>query len=114
MTYAMTLDNSWEVMNEEEMYDVNGGNAAMFVKNIVGLAAMFAALGVVGKTFGKILKTFASSSVSKFFAWTAAKWAAFTATHAKLVNVISTALYVTVIVGAVALGVAMWNTRVFY
>jgi len=25
MTYAMTLDNSWELMTEEEMYDVNGG-----------------------------------------------------------------------------------------
>ncbi len=25
MTYAMTLDNSWELMSEEEMYDVNGG-----------------------------------------------------------------------------------------
>jgi len=25
MTYAMTLDNSWEIMTEEEMYDVNGG-----------------------------------------------------------------------------------------
>lgn len=25
MTYAMTLDNSWAIMNEEEMYDVNGG-----------------------------------------------------------------------------------------
>ncbi len=24
MSYAMTLDNSWEVMNEEEMYGVNG------------------------------------------------------------------------------------------
>lgn len=25
MTYAMTLDNSWELMSEDEMYDVNGG-----------------------------------------------------------------------------------------
>ncbi|MBV1708987.1 MAG: hypothetical protein KMY54_03930 [Erysipelothrix sp.] len=25
MTYAMTLDHSWEIMSEEEMYDVNGG-----------------------------------------------------------------------------------------
>jgi len=25
MTYAMTLDNSWEIMSEDEMYDVNGG-----------------------------------------------------------------------------------------
>jgi len=25
MTYAMTLDNSWELMTEDEMYDVNGG-----------------------------------------------------------------------------------------
>lgn len=25
MTYAMTLDNSWKLMSEEEMYDVNGG-----------------------------------------------------------------------------------------
>ena len=27
MTYAMTLDNSWELMSEDEMYDVNGGGA---------------------------------------------------------------------------------------
>lgn len=73
-----------------------------------------AALGVSGKTFGKILGTFTSFSVSKFFARTAVKWAAFTASHAKLVNVISTALYITVIVGAVALGITMWNTRIFY
>ena len=25
MTYAMTLDNAWELMTEDEMYDVNGG-----------------------------------------------------------------------------------------
>ena len=26
MTYAMTLDHSWEIMSEDEMHDVNGGN----------------------------------------------------------------------------------------
>ena len=25
MTYTMTFDNSWELMSEDEMYDVNGG-----------------------------------------------------------------------------------------
>lgn len=103
MSYTMILDNSWELMSEEEMYDVNGGDAAMF-----------AALGVVGKTFGKILGTFAIFFVSMVFSWRVVKWTAFTASQAKLVNVISTALYITVIVGAVALGITMWNTRIFY
>ena len=51
MTYAMTLDNSWELMSEEEMYDVNGGGlfdkainkAIDFVKS--GVAWTLVALG---------------------------------------------------------------------
>ena len=41
MTYAITLDNSWEMMSEDEMYDVNGGlwgwSSSKFVKNLDGL-----------------------------------------------------------------------------
>ena len=35
MTYAMTLDNSWEMMSEEEMYDVNGGGVYIKLVDIV-------------------------------------------------------------------------------
>jgi len=55
MTYAMTLDNSWELMTEEEMYDVNGGwttytGASAWVEitnmiaNIVGWGGLSVAL----------------------------------------------------------------------
>jgi len=38
MTYAMTLDNSWELMSEEEMYDVNvGGNFMRKVWILAGI-----------------------------------------------------------------------------
>ena len=40
MTYAMTLDHSWEIMSEEEMYDVNGGNASDLALNLL--------VGIVG------------------------------------------------------------------
>ncbi|MDX9691945.1 MAG: hypothetical protein RBT45_05755 [Acholeplasmataceae bacterium] len=40
MTYAMTLDNSWELMNEDEMYEINGGFLGWkwetFRDNIIG------------------------------------------------------------------------------
>ena len=29
--FSMALDNSWLVMNEEEMYDVNGGGTTEYV-----------------------------------------------------------------------------------
>ena len=47
MTYAMTLDNSWEIMNDEEMYDVNGGGSIpWWAKTLVavGIAAFVAAV----------------------------------------------------------------------
>lgn len=43
MTYAMTLDNSWELMTEDEMYDVNGGvsfwTKAAVIASAVAVAA---------------------------------------------------------------------------
>ena len=58
MTYTMTLDNSWELMSEDEMYEVNGGwlvptiewtlnislfaaNAALNTARIFGKKAIF-------------------------------------------------------------------------
>jgi len=40
MTYGLTLDNSWELMSEEEMYDVNGGGswALTFTSKTIGIA----------------------------------------------------------------------------
>ena len=46
MTYAMTLDHSWEIMSEEEMYDVNGG---MYVPDSTIQAIAFA-IGVSAAT----------------------------------------------------------------
>ena len=31
--YSMALDNSWLIMNEEEMYDVNGGKQLAYIPN---------------------------------------------------------------------------------
>lgn len=48
MTYAMTLDNSWELMTEDEMYDVNGGgslNISISKEFIVGAAQAIATGG---------------------------------------------------------------------
>lgn len=48
MTYAMTFDNSWELMSEDEMYDVNGGSKSDFFLGV--LASLVAnALWVAGK-----------------------------------------------------------------
>jgi len=55
MTYAMTLDNSWELMTEDEMYDVNGGwttyqgssawiEITNMIANIVGWAGLSVSL----------------------------------------------------------------------
>jgi len=46
MTYGLTLDNSWELMSEEEMYDVNGG------QKFTGLAAWSQILEMLAVTFG--------------------------------------------------------------
>ncbi|AUD65591.1 hypothetical protein BK011_07755 [Tenericutes bacterium MZ-XQ] len=52
MTYAMTLDNSWELMTEDEMYDVNGGGTVDLLyisyNDLVGLlgAAMMSGMTV--------------------------------------------------------------------
>ena len=44
----MTLDNSWELMTEDEMYDVNGGSASDFFLGV--LASLVAtSLWEIGK-----------------------------------------------------------------
>ncbi|NLK12910.1 MAG: hypothetical protein GX312_04865 [Candidatus Phytoplasma sp.] len=56
MSYTMILDNSWELMTEDEMYDVNGGlfgwSSDKFIKNLNGLFSgvrenMPAGIGVI-------------------------------------------------------------------
>lgn len=52
MTYAMILDNSWELMSEDEMYDINGGGTIDLLyisyNDLVGLlgAAMMSGMTV--------------------------------------------------------------------
>jgi len=52
MTYAMTLDNSWEIMNEEEMYDVNGGG--WYSDKVAKVVKMFGdvVVGTLALAFG--------------------------------------------------------------
>ena len=54
--YSMALDNSWLVMNEDEMYDVNGGGTTEYVitfatdavfKSLIGLSAFAAATSLL-------------------------------------------------------------------
>ncbi|MBV1708985.1 MAG: hypothetical protein KMY54_03920 [Erysipelothrix sp.] len=50
MTYAMTLDHSWEIMSEDEMHDVNGGWTAYRG------AAAFAQISVIsGSLYGSAM-----------------------------------------------------------
>ncbi len=54
MTYAMTLDNSWELMSEEEMYEVNGGGQINIIisrdviMDVAGIMAGGGTTAVVG------------------------------------------------------------------
>jgi hypothetical protein len=116
--YSLALDNSWLVMDEDEMYDVNGGDLKNFVANVIALSATLKAFGYLGTKFGNLLKNFATSGLggwmSKFSGTVVAKWTAFTAAHSKIVAAINTVLYATIIIGAFALGYAMWTTNVFF
>jgi hypothetical protein len=68
MTYAMTLDNSWELMTEDEMYDVNGGGVTFSTTKVFGIIigaeiqvsndSLDTLLGLIasGITFAAVLK----------------------------------------------------------
>jgi hypothetical protein len=45
----MTLDNSWEIMNEEEMYDVNGGGTVT-IKIVLSEVVLEGMLSAAGST----------------------------------------------------------------
>jgi len=47
MTYGLTLDNSWELMSEEEMYDVNGGDGISFWTKAAIIAAAVASAALL-------------------------------------------------------------------
>lgn len=62
MAFAMALDNSLEIMNEEGMYDVNGDGALYtwmvsapidIILNATGMFAAFVGVKLLGKFFGK-------------------------------------------------------------
>ena len=78
MTYAMTLDNSWELMSEEEMYDVNGG--AVYIPNgtLVGMFSWLASYSVATIfAYASIIKTTLAAFVTGLSLGTAAVIAAF-------------------------------------
>ncbi len=72
MTLAMALDNSFEIMNEDEMYDVNGGFGGWLKEKVKKLTNIFWAtlLGLVasfaGTTAAKALvNTFKETKLAK-------------------------------------------------
>ena len=109
MTYAMTLDHSWEIMSEEEMYDVNGGDSLNFARNVYGMLEMLAisqanrtAWGIPGIA---TLATWSYWYAAMTFPIALGKIAAFTGNP--------------IVIGIAALGgvaavTYLWNVRVFY
>lgn len=55
MTYLMTLDNSWELMTEDELYDVNGGGNLPWWAAALGALAIAAIATAIIVTCGAIL-----------------------------------------------------------
>jgi hypothetical protein len=76
MTYAMTLDNSWELMSEEEMYDVNGGIYLGTYTNIFGCIENFAGwLGFSAITFYNLYTAgFTYASIFGLMGFSFAAW----------------------------------------
>ncbi len=76
--FSMALDNSWLVMNEEEMYDVNGGwfwdnGISTYWTGVVIDGAIFAAgIGAAGVSLFRAIKlfkagrTYIRTSIAKF------------------------------------------------
>ncbi|QWB99708.1 class IIb bacteriocin, lactobin A/cerein 7B family [Mycoplasmatota bacterium] len=66
MTYAMTLDNSWELMTEDEMYDVNGGYyiANSAINTLVAFAG-----GAALTTTGKVGYVKLGTAFASMFVW---------------------------------------------
>ncbi len=90
MTLAMALDNSFEIMNEDEMYDVNGGKwidvhvhdsfvdsalgmefgtatkmATATYCTVLGMKLGLAAGGIYGMAFGAIMGAFIGGIIMK-------------------------------------------------
>ena len=73
MTYGLTLDNSWELMSEEEMYDVNGG--AVYIPNstLVGMFSWLASFSVTTiVAYATVIKTTLAAFVTGLSLGTAA------------------------------------------
>lgn len=75
MTYAMTLDNSWEIMDEEEMYDVNGGFWGNGISTFWTGIAIDAAITVAGIGFAAsgFLKALAMKKAGRVYIRTSMK-----------------------------------------
>ncbi|GEM_PF-6376939 len=78
MTYAMTLDNSWELMSEEEMYDVNGGAVYISNSTLVGMFSWLASFSVTTiVAYATVIKTTLAAFVTGLSLGTAVAIAAF-------------------------------------
>ncbi len=111
MTYAMTLDNSWEIMCEEEMYDINGGTSTTFINNISGLyygyvefrnAIIFTGVATIG---GMI-------AWAQFGFWYTL--AHFGAVGAIIGSLGTPAVAIIAVLSTAAMVTALWNIRMFY
>lgn len=78
MTYAMTLDNSWELMSDEEMYEVNGGAVYISNSTLVGMFSWLASFSVTTiVAYATVIKTTLSAFVTGLSLGTAVAIAAF-------------------------------------
>jgi len=66
MTYAMTLDNSWELMSEEEMYNVNGG---YYIANSAINTLVAFASGAALTTAGRVGYIKLGTAFASMFVW---------------------------------------------
>ncbi len=65
MSYAMTLDNSWTIMDEEEMQDVNGGyKAKTGISALAAISVMIADTLDWGKASVALISTAVAASVT--------------------------------------------------
>ncbi|MDY0144342.1 MAG: hypothetical protein RBR97_20870 [Bacteroidales bacterium] len=78
MTYAMTLDNLWELMSEEEMYDVNGGAVYISNSTLVGMFSWLTSFSVTTiVAYATVIKTTLAAFVTGLSLGTAVAIAAF-------------------------------------
>jgi len=116
MSYAMTLDNSWDVMSEDEMYDVNGGwgwswkwSASTFADNVISLAVSTGIVKLVTYAFTNMGFNMAKWSLKGAIKLLVSGWKAVTGFFTKL----TLAGAVQLVAGLAAVGYVLGCAEVF-